>query len=137
MLVIVVIYFRDNNIGLFARKSKSVAVVEDAAAYNNIFEINYNKEIQSALLNSNYNVAARLGFLQLLSLLGNKKLIDYGIEKTNFDYQFQLMNTKYYKDFLLAAHNYEYAWYSGYIVNESQYKIIAQHYKNLEEQLQD
>ena len=137
MVVVIVMYALDNNIKMFSRKAKKLATDEEELTYKNIFDIDYNTEIQNAVNSNNFNVAARLGYLQLLALLSKKKLIDYGIEKTNFDYQFQLMNTKYYKNFMQSAHNYEYAWYAGYIVSANQYNQIVQHYKNLEQQLID
>ena len=136
MVTVIVLYALDNNIGVFAKRGKRVQTnQENDIAFNDIFSINYDAEIQKAFGTDNFNLAARLGFLKLLTQLNSKKLIDYGIEKTNFDYQFQLINTKYYQAFLLAASNYEYAWYSGYVLNANQYQQIAKNYKNLEAQL--
>lgn len=136
MVVVIVLFAMDNNIGMLIRRSKATQKpTQHNENFNDIFSIDYNKEIESAMQASNYNLAARLGFLRLLMLLNNKKLIHFGIEKTNFDYQFQLIHTKYYQQFILAANNYEYAWYAGYVLTANQYKQIAKNYDNLEKQL--
>ena len=111
------------------------ATVDEDVFNQNIFDLDYAKLIQQATDNADYNRAVRLGFLKILTILSNKKMIDYGVEKTNFDYQFQLIHTKYYQDFLLAANYYEYAWYSGIVINQNQYNKVLDGYKNLEQKI--
>lgn len=134
LVVVIVMYIKDNNINMFAKRGKSI-VIDDEINYDNIFEIDYNKQIESAFSNGDYNIAARLGFLKLLKLLSEKNIITYGIEKTNFDYQFQLINSKYYQKFNAAAVCYDYAWYSGMVITSNQYNQIIQQYKALEDLL--
>lgn len=136
MIVVVILYAINNNIGVFVKRGKSIAnKQQDELQFNNIFNIDYETEIIKATSNNNFNLAARLGFLRLLTQLSSKKIINYSIEKTNFDYQLQLINTNYYRLFLLAVNNYEYAWFSGNALNERQYKQVVNNYNNLELQL--
>ena len=136
LVVVIVLYALDGNFRVFSNNKKYMqSSIEEDVFNQNIFDLDYSKLIQQATDNADYNKAARLGFLRILTLLGNKKMIDYGVEKTNFDYQFQLIHTKYYQDFLLAANYYEYAWYSGIIINGKQYDKIVDAYKILEQQI--
>lgn len=130
-VIVIWLYVKDNNINMFVKRAKKIDTI-DEIDYNNIFEIDYNKQIENAVNAGNYNVAARLGFLKLLKQLSQKNIINYGIEKTNFEYQFQLINTKYYQSFNAAAICYDYAWYSGIIITANQYNQIVQQYKALE-----
>lgn len=136
MATVIVLYALDNNLGMFVkRKTKVQNLYTEDEMITDIFSLDYHSEIKKAMDATNYNLAARLGFLKLLTLLNSKKLIDYKIEKTNFDYQFQLINTPYYSTFLTAANNYEYAWYAGYILTATQYQQILKNYNTLEAQL--
>lgn len=136
LVVVIVLYALDGNFKIFSGKAKSMQTTVEEDIFNqNIFDLDYTKLIQQATDNADYNRAVRLGFLKILTKLSTKKVIDYGVEKTNFDYQFQLIHTKYYQDFLLAANYYEYAWYSGIVINHNQYNKIVDGYKNLEQQI--
>ncbi len=137
LVVIIVVYAMDGNVNVFSKRNKKVqTTTEDTDVFNqNIFDLDFPKLIQQAIDSLDYNKAARLGFLKLLTILNNKKLIEYSIDKTNFDYQFQLIHTKHYQNFLLTANYYEYAWFSGIVINANQYNKIANGFKQFEEQL--
>ena len=71
------------------RKTTGVAgMTED------IFAINYQKEIDKACSKGNYRLAIRLMFLRLLKDLSEKNIIQYTQDKTNFDYLIQLHPTR-------------------------------------------
>jgi hypothetical protein len=136
LVVIIVLYALDGNFKIFSGKGKNVQTALEEDIFNqNIFDLDYAKLIQQATDNADYNRAVRLGFLKILTILSTKKMIDYGVEKTNFDYQFQLIHTKYYQDFLLAANYFEYAWYSGIVINCNQYSKVLDGYKSLEQHI--
>ncbi len=136
LVVVIVLYALDGNFKIFSGKSKPMqSNVEEDIFNQNIFDLDYTKLIQQATDNADYNRAVRLGFLKILTKLSTKKMIDYGVEKTNFDYQFQLIHTKYYQDFLLAANYFEYEWYSGIVINCNQYSKVLDGYKSLEQHI--
>jgi len=136
LVVVIVLYALDGNFKIFSGKAKPIQTTVEEDVFNqNIFDLDYAKLIQQATDNADYNRAVRLGFLKILTTLSSKKIIDYGVEKTNFDYQFQLIHTKYYHNFLLAANYYEYAWYAGIVINQNQYSKVLEGFKNLEQQI--
>lgn len=89
-----------------------------------IFNINYQLEIDKAIQQKNYRLAIRLMFLRMLKDLSEKKIIQYTQDKTNFDYLMQLHSTRYYDGFFRIARNYEFSWYGQFEVNENAFRII-------------
>ena len=84
---------------------------EEELATEDIFAINYQKEIDKAAQQGNYRLAVRLLFLRILKNLSQKNIIRYTQDKTNLDYLVQLHATRYYSDFFRITRNYEYSWY--------------------------
>jgi len=101
----------------------------------NIFDINYQKEIERAVNAGDYRLAVRLMFLRLLKQLSQKRIIEYKQERTNFDYLSQLSATGYYNDFFRLTRNYEYAWYGKFDVNRETFSIIQSEFENFDRKL--
>jgi len=101
----------------------------------NIFDINYQKEIEKAINAADYRLAIRLMFLRLLKNLSQKKVIEYKQERTNFDYLSQLYPTGYYHDFFRLTRNYEYTWYGKFDVNRETFGIIKNEFENFDRKL--
>jgi hypothetical protein len=141
LLVIVVLflgilawYLLQNNI---VGRRRSI-IGENSSEENtteNIFEINYQKEIEKAIGAGDYRLAIRLMFLRLLKQLSQKKIIEYKQERTNFDYLSQLYPTGYYNDFFRLTRNYEYTWYGKFDVNQEIFGIIKNEFENFDRKL--
>ena len=129
-------YLSGSNVSLFRKKAKAINDEEqDEVETDNIFAINYQKEIDKATQQGNYRFAVRLMFLRLLKNLSEKNIIQYNQGKTNFDYLLQLQPTNYYKDFFRITRNYEYSWYGQFEVNEQAYHIIRNDFDNFDRKL--
>jgi hypothetical protein len=129
-------YLAGSNVSLFRKKAKSIGDKDqDEVETENIFAINYQKEIDKAARQENYRLAVRLMFLRLLKTLSEKNIIQYNQGKTNLDYLLQLHPTRYYKDFFRITRNYEYSWYGQFEVNEQAYHIIRNDFDNFDRQL--
>ncbi len=128
-------FLAESNIGLFRKKNKLVKAEEEEFATEDIFAINYQKEIDKAAGQANYRLAVRLMFLRLLKNMSEKNVINYKQDKTNFDYLLQLHSTNYYKDFFRITRNYEYTWYGQFEINEEAYKIIRNDFDLFEKNL--
>ena len=102
---------------------------------DDIFAINYQKEIDKAVGMSNYRLAVRLMFLRLLRNLSDKKIIQYKQDSTNFDYMMQLRSTTIYPDFFRITRNYEYSWYGQFDIDKEKYSIIKKEFENFETKL--
>ena len=132
----IMIYLSNSNISLFSRKNKSISdALEEETETENIFAINYHREIDKAVKNGNYRLGVRLLFLRLLRKLSDKHIIQYKQDSTNFDYLLQLSPTNYYKDFFRITRNYEYSWYGKFDVNPETFTVIQKDVENFENTL--
>lgn len=123
-------YLAVSNFGIFSKSPKVIASADIDTETENIFDIEYQKEIGKAIGAGNYRLAIRLMFLQLLKNLVEKQVIEYKQERTNLDYLLQLQNTGYYKDFFRITRNYEYAWYGQFSISPEAFAIIRNDFEN-------
>ncbi len=117
-------YLRGNSVGLFRKKNMKVGNAGEDEITEDIFAINYQKEIDKAAAQGNYRLAIRLMFLRLLKNMSEKSIINYKQDKTNLDYLLELHPTNYYNNFFRITRNYEYSWYGQFNVSEDAYKTI-------------
>jgi hypothetical protein len=135
-LAFLILYLSNSNVGLFRRKDKSIENANfDELQTENIFAIDYQKQIEKAVAGGNYRLAVRLLYLRLLKSLSDKKIIDYQPDKTNFDYLLQLHSTRHYADFFRLTRNYEYSWYGLFPIEPSNFEIIRKEFENFETHL--
>lgn len=131
-LALVIYYMAES--GLFRRKNKlpeeKGGDLEEMP--EDIFAINYQKEIDKAVANGDYRLAVRLHYLHLLKKMTSKNLIRYEQDKTNMDYLMQLHGTAYYHDFFRVTLHYEYSWYGKFAVNAETYQLILQDIQKLD-----
>jgi hypothetical protein len=129
-------YLASSNILIFAKTQKQIiSDREDGEIPENIFSINYQREIERAITAPNYRLAIRLMFLRLLRNLSNKNVIQYKPGRTNFEYLSQLSSTRYYNDFFRLTRNYEYAWYGKFDVTADAFAIIKNDFENFDRTL--
>jgi hypothetical protein len=135
-IAFLIIYLSNSNVGLFRKANRSIANDSDSDEIpENIFEINYQKQLDRAIQKKDFRLATRLMFLQLLKDLSNKNIIRYQQDRTNFDYLMQLHGTKYYEDFFRLTRNYEYAWYGLFDISDSKFDLIKQDFDKMNTQL--
>jgi hypothetical protein len=129
-------YLAGSNVGLFRRRNKAISSAgDDELSTEDIFAINYQKEIDKAEGGGNYRLAIRLMFLRLLKDMAEKNIIQYKQDRTNFDYLLQLHDTGYYDHFFRITRNYEYSWYGQFEVGEEAYSIIRNDFKQFDRQI--
>ncbi len=141
LLVIVVLFlgilawylFQNNIVG--RKQSITAEKISGDITGENIFDINYPKEIEKAVNAGDYRLAIRLMFLRQLKQLSQKRIIEYKQERTNFDYLSQLYPTGYYNDFFRLTRNYEYTWYGKFDVNREVFGIIKSEFENFDRKL--
>jgi hypothetical protein len=130
------LYLGGNNVGLFRKKKVLIGdSLEEEEITEDIFAINYQKEIDKAAAQGNYRVAVRLMFLRLLKNMSDKNIIRYKQDKTNLDYLMELHPTGYYSHFFRLARNFEYSWYGHFTINEDGYKVIRNDFDQFEKAL--
>lgn len=136
-LTFLIIYLTGAEVGLFRKKAVPVSLKEEEEEMpEDIFAINYQKEIDKAAAQGNYRLAVRLMYLRLLKNMSEKNIINYKQDKTNLDYLMQLSATKYYNDFSRITRHYEYSWYGKFEVSSEAYQIINKEVLQFENQLQ-
>lgn len=131
-----IMYLAGTEVGLFRKKSVPVSSKnEEEEMPEDIFAINYQKEIDKAAAQGNYRLAVRLMYLRLLKNMSEKNVINYKQDKTNLDYLMQLSSTKYYNDFFRITRHYEYSWYGKFEVTGEAYQLINKDVLQFENQL--
>ena len=129
-------YLMSNRVGLFGKKDVAIAGnKQDSLSAEDIYAINYQKELSRAEAAGNYRLAIRLMFLKLLKNMSEKKVIRYQQDKTNFDYLSQLQQTKYYNGFFRVTRFYEYSWYGNFEVQPSVYERVKNDFNQFENEI--
>lgn len=112
------------DVSIFRKKAKKISDQNEDEIPENIFEIDFDKAISAAVDASNFRLAVRLLYLQLLKEFSEKDIIRYNPQRPNSDYVMQLYGTKYYQPFFSITRNFEYAWYGGFYVSPLAYEKI-------------
>lgn len=135
-LALLVWFLATSNIRLFRRTSKRVdAKAQEEEPTEDIFEIDFENEIQKAVDDKNYRMAVRLLYLRTLRDLSNKNLINYTHEKTNADYLYQLAGTSYYKNFFSLTRDFDYTWYGQFELSKENFLIIHNDFSSFKQRL--
>jgi len=133
-IAFLIIYLSNSNISLF-RRSKTMEQVEGELGTEDIFAINYNKQIEKAIAEGDYRLAVRLLFLRLLRNMSDRNIIQYSHERTNLDYLLQVHHAPWYQQFFRITRNYEYVWYGLFEIDQNKFHSINMDFENLEHKL--
>ncbi|RYZ28280.1 MAG: hypothetical protein EOO10_10100 [Chitinophagaceae bacterium] len=122
---VVIWYLASSNINLFQKGSKKIVENEvEEEITDDIFSINYEREIEKAADAKNYRLAIRLWYLKTLKELSDRNIIDYRNEKTDSEYVNSLNGSRYYKDFFRLTRNFEYTWYGQFNLSAEAYNMM-------------
>lgn len=136
-LAILAWFLASSNIRLFRKKLQGINGDEEIEVENeNIFTLNYQKELHKALAGKKYRLATRLLYLQTLKDLAESNVIQYKHDRTNRDYVDQLFNTGYYKDFFKLTRNFEYIWYGKFDLSAEAFTKLQTDFSNFNRKLQ-
>jgi hypothetical protein len=134
-VAVLIWYLTSLDIQLFRGKSATIKQVQEEALPDDIFSIQYESEIEKAVKGNNYRLAVRLLYLQLLTRMADKGVIQYKQDRTNSEYLVQLYNTAYYKDFFRLTRNFEYTWYGQFAITAPAYDVIRDDFSNFNQRL--
>lgn len=135
-IALLIWFLATSNIRLFQRRIKTTAegnLQEEQG--ENIFEINFEKEIQKAINVSDYRLAVRLLYLRTLRDLALCNLINYTHEKTNSDYLFQLADSSRYAHFFRLTRHFDYTWYGHFPLSQEGFSVIQNEFNSFKRQL--
>lgn len=79
--------------------------------------------LRNAIRSGNYRLAVRYLYLQVLTKLAERKIIEINSNKTNYEYVNEIRKHKFANEFASLTLQYEYVWYGEYPVDE---KLFAQ-----------
>lgn len=135
-LAFIIWYLAGTEFGLFRKRPQQIG--EDPSAElempENIFEINYQRELDKAIARGDYRLGVRLLYLQLLKKMAEKNVISYKQDKTNSDYLFTLLSSRYYDGFFRLTRHYEYTWYGHFEVPEPAFGVIRSEFEQYQKQ---
>ncbi|MEJ7676012.1 MAG: hypothetical protein WKF59_25765 [Chitinophagaceae bacterium] len=95
----------------------------------------YDKLIARAVMNNNYRLAIRYRYLQTLQMLAGNRLLQFSVDKTNYQYVNELHGKPYQNDFAAITLNYEYVWYGKFDISEEVYNKLFTEYKTFHQKL--
>lgn len=134
-IALLIWFLATSDIRLFRKKPRPVEEQVGEQPTEDIFEMNFEREIQKAIGTKNYRLAVRLMYLRTLRDLSNRNLINYTHEKTNSDYLFQLTGTPYYKNFFRLTRSFDYTWYGHFELSQDGFGRIQNDFSSFKQQL--
>jgi hypothetical protein len=96
----------------------------------NIYAIDFNAEIDKAVIQQNYRLAVRLLYLKSLRQLADAGLIHWDVNKTNTIYINELANAEQRLAFKLLTRQFEYVWYGEFIIDAEIFTKITALFNN-------
>jgi len=129
-----IMYLYHSNVGIF-RRTSVISQEDGVAETEDIFAINYQREIDRSVDAGNYRLAVRLMFLRLLKNLSDKNIIQYKPDNTNLDYLMQLRARNMYGDFFRLTRNYEYCWYGQFQIDKGKFEVIKKDFDSFDRKL--
>jgi hypothetical protein len=120
---------------LFMRSKKTTPLPYDIEE-ENIHEIDFKKEISTALDSANYRLAIRLIYLHTLRILSDNKLIDWQIHKTPTEYLYEIINKDLKIPFRELTNHFLQIRYGNYDASPELYETmldIREHIKRITE----
>lgn len=123
--VLFVTYQLFQNKGLFKGGSRKLAVSEVVPeAEEDILELNIHQMLMKAEQQANFRLATRYQFIKTLQLLNQKNRIDFAVDKTNRQYQYEIPE-QWRTDFSKLVLNYEYIWFGNVHIDQPLYEKIT------------
>jgi len=127
--------FADKGSFMFSREKKKMSEGEIAREEEDISTTNWEALLNQAVNNNDLRLAVRYSYMWLLQLLQQRELIQYRIDKTNYEYASELSDTNYKQSFRQISRQYEYAWYGDFVITPSAYAVYADQFNNVKKQL--
>jgi hypothetical protein len=117
-----------NNLLVFKRKGVQGFSDDSGAMRPDRDTIDAN--IQEAINQKNFQIAVRYLYLKTLYELSDRNLIHFHPEATNNQYLNQMSGHKKNKNFQFLTQVYEYIWYGKFQINEQQFSLVHDSFKN-------
>jgi hypothetical protein len=119
---------------IFGRRNR-VSGASSIAEEEDIHQIDFEMELQTAITNKNFRQAVRLSYLQLLKELTDRALIDWQPGKTNQIYVQELGNRPFSNDFRNLTRLFEKVWYGAFPVRENDFFDFRRSFAKLKDRI--
>ncbi len=120
---------KENNLYLFYKTPRKIKKSPGEGDDAELMDEDIDKLIREAMQAGNQRLTTRYLFLKALRLLDERELIRYETKATNEEYVRQLDGKEQGNSFRFLARAYEYVWYGGFALNESQYHRLVDHFQ--------
>lgn len=128
-IALFIIYLRKTTVGsLFY--STPPQKVDFKVIEENIHELDFDQEINTAINQNNFRKAIRMLYLKTLKNLADLELIKWQINKTNEDYIREILNEDTRHSFEFLTHVYEFAWYGSFEPDEHSFNKLHYSFSN-------
>lgn len=119
---------------IFGRRNR-VSGASSIAEEEDIHQIDFEMELQTAITNKNFRQAVRLSYLQLLKELTDRTLIDWQPGKTNQIYVQELGSRPFSNDFRNLTGLFEKVWYGAFPVRENDFFDFRRSFAKLKDRI--
>ncbi len=124
------------NNNLFYSASKKVKIAENFGEAE-MMDDELDDKIGNAVSGKDYRNAVRFLYIKTLRNLNTRGWIQYHLQGTNYDYLNQVSNRSIAPDFGFLTQVYEYSWYGGFELSETQFETIYNNFKSLNKTITD
>jgi hypothetical protein len=134
--VVVILQFANINVRqLLPGKKLPGRGNKDDDDWDNIHEIDYDQELNEAIAARNYSLATRLLYLRSLKLLSDRELIRWHINKTNWQYMYELKGPKLQSSFRDITSIFEYVRYGNMQLQEDKFLVVQNIFNDFNSQV--
>ena len=126
VIVFAVLKLTGTNVSQLFRRHADRGLVRDDTLEDDIYGIDFDREIAQARQAGDYRRGIRLLYIYTLKRLADRQQIRWRPGKTNYDYQTELRGTPLQSPFERLSYYYEYAWYGNFPVDERLYQRVEQ-----------
>jgi len=137
VIYILIKLFLNKEMRWIFKKNPDSGKTENKNIIEDISEVDFKKLIDKAVSEDKYRLAIRYYYLLLLKELDKASLIQYDVEKTNFDYQQELLHSSFSEDFKRASYYYSYIWYGEFLIGAKEFETTSAVFKNLLKQIRN
>ncbi|AXG70482.1 hypothetical protein KORDIASMS9_02722 [Kordia sp. SMS9] len=102
------------------RSDRRIVRYEDVDT--DIHVTDFNALIKEATTQSDFRLAIRYQYLNMLKRLSAAELIAFDPEKTNLDYTYEIQNEGLREQFQYTSYLYNYIWYGEFEIDKAQYE---------------
>lgn len=120
---------------MFGKRARSLAPDSDELTEEDLLEVNWQQRLDEAVKRGDLRLAVRFSYMWLLQLFQERGLIQYRIDKTNYDYIAELDDKAWKQPFRQVVRQYEFSWYGQYPITEQQYHDFQVQFQSLKNQL--